>query len=94
MLQEIELEKLLQYKRFPSLLQSNCIISFAFDSFGNMSPASVAFLNEFATAYNVGNGIVNSLKRKFTTLVLKGTTSMIINSRKRFLNSPRLHPRD
>jgi hypothetical protein len=94
MLQEIELDKLQQYDRFPRLLESNCVVPFAFDSFGNMSPSSVVCLNEFATAYNVGNGVINSLKRKFTTLVWKGTTSMIINSRKRFLNSPRLHLRD
>jgi hypothetical protein len=63
-------------------------VPFVFDSFGNIG--KIAFLTEFEQIYNVGNGAMNVLKRKFVALICKNTSESIINCRTRFINAPRL----
>ena len=87
-MKEAERKKFYRYSTFPNILQADAFLPFTLDSFGNIGPLADNFLTSFARAFNIGNGVLNSLKRKLATLTIKETTSCLINSRKCYLNKP------
>ena len=85
---ESERKKFYKYHIFPNLLQSGAFLPFTLDCFGNIGPLADTFLTDFARIFNIGNGVIGTLKRKLATLTIKETTNCLINSRKCFINRP------
>ena len=67
-MREAERKKFYKYHIFPNLLQSGAFLPFTLDSFGNIGPLADTLLTDFARIFNIGNGVIGTLKRKLAMM--------------------------